>query len=71
MNLDDWNKRIEAIKEALDVMITRNEQTIECLKQCRHLLKGEHYISVVVDNEEDWTFTFVDAGNGVKKMAVF
>lgn len=25
----------------------------------------------VLDNDEDWQFTFVDAGNGKKQMAVF
>jgi len=28
-------------------------------------------IPVTVQNEEDWEFTFVDAGNGKKVMAVF
>lgn len=25
----------------------------------------------IADNEEDWTFAFIDAGNGKKQMAVF
>lgn len=28
-------------------------------------------IEVKVENEQDWVFTFVDAGNGKKQMAVF
>lgn len=68
----DLKQAQDELNATCDRIAEINRKIIDDCRAIQHSLRHERYIPVTkLENSEDWIFTLLDSGRGVKRFAVF